>query len=112
MPQEYFSDASRAVRIRTALAKNVDPSAVDVEMAAAAFALDENSRDRLRRFFIKKFLSSDAARLDGARYNPHGLIDCDKDLADYFCWLARVAPGGPPPPEADAVAGVPGEGRT
>ena len=41
-PEEYFSDASRAVRVKTALARNVDPSAVDAEMAAAVFALDEN----------------------------------------------------------------------
>jgi phenylpropionate dioxygenase-like ring-hydroxylating dioxygenase large terminal subunit len=47
----------------------------------------------VRRSFIKKFLSSDAARLDGARYNPHGLIDCDRDLAEYFRWLADVAHG-------------------
>src|SRR5262249_28681449 len=30
-PQEYFSDASRIVRVKTALAKNVNPNAVDVE---------------------------------------------------------------------------------
>jgi hypothetical protein len=47
----------------------------------------------LRRLFIKKFLSSDAARLDGARYTPLGLIDWDKDLAEYFTWLASVSRG-------------------
>ena len=65
-PQEYFSDASRAVRIRTALAKNVDPSAVDVEMAAAAFALDENSRDRLRRLFERNDELRYSGRPNGA----------------------------------------------
>jgi phenylpropionate dioxygenase-like ring-hydroxylating dioxygenase large terminal subunit len=49
----------------------------------------------LRRLFIKRFLSSDATRLDGARYNPHGLIDEDRDLAEYFQWLAGVARGTP-----------------
>jgi hypothetical protein len=53
----------------------------------------------VRRLFIKRFLSSDAARLDGARYNPHGLIDEDRDLADYFRWLAEVAHGMPARPE-------------
>lgn len=52
----------------------------------------------VRRLFIKRFLSSDAARLDGARYTPHGLIDCDRDLAEYFDWLAGVARGVPPQP--------------
>jgi hypothetical protein len=55
----------------------------------------------VRRFFIRKFLSSDAARLDGARYSPHGLIDWDRDLVDYFTWLAGVAHGVPHAP-ADA----------
>jgi nitrite reductase/ring-hydroxylating ferredoxin subunit len=49
----------------------------------------------IRRLFIKRFLSSDAARLDGVRYNPQGLISFDKDLAGYFQWLAAVASGVP-----------------
>src|SRR5262249_7371661 len=32
-PQEYFSSASRVVRVKTALAKNVNPNAVDAETA-------------------------------------------------------------------------------
>jgi phenylpropionate dioxygenase-like ring-hydroxylating dioxygenase large terminal subunit len=44
----------------------------------------------IKRYFIKKFLSSDAARLDGARYSPCGLIDWDKDLAEYFTWLVGL----------------------
>jgi hypothetical protein len=50
----------------------------------------------LRRLFISRFLREDAARLDGARYTPQGLIDYDRDLVDYFRWLAGVA-GGPLP---------------
>lgn len=50
-------------------------------------------RVEVRRFFIKKFLSSDAARLNGTRYNPNGLIAADSYLADYFTWLARVSSG-------------------
>jgi nitrite reductase/ring-hydroxylating ferredoxin subunit len=56
-------------------------------------------RDALRlevsRWFIKKFLSADAPRLDGAHYNPHGLIEADHDLAEYFQWLAHVSHGTP-----------------
>jgi hypothetical protein len=58
----------------------------------------------MRRFFIRRFLSSDAARLDGARYNPHGLIDADRDLAEYFQWLAVVSHGTPWRPANGAAA--------
>lgn len=68
-PQEYFSDASRAVRVKTALAKNVDPNAVDAEMAAAAFQLDENSRVQLRQLFER----NDELRYSG-RPNGAGTI--------------------------------------
>lgn len=49
--REYYADASRVIRLKTALAKNVDPNNVDLETAAAAFGLDEDARDRLRKFF-------------------------------------------------------------
>jgi nitrite reductase/ring-hydroxylating ferredoxin subunit len=49
----------------------------------------------VRRLFIKRFLASDAARLQGARYNPRGLIEADRDLADYFHWLAAVSHAAP-----------------
>jgi nitrite reductase/ring-hydroxylating ferredoxin subunit len=52
-------------------------------------------RLEVRRWFIKKFLSADAPRLDGAHYNPHGLIEADHDLAEYFQWLAHVSHGTP-----------------
>jgi nitrite reductase/ring-hydroxylating ferredoxin subunit len=58
----------------------------------------------MRRLFIRRFLSSDAARLDGARYNPHGLIDADRDLAEYFQWLAVVSHGTPWRPANGAAA--------
>jgi hypothetical protein len=47
----------------------------------------------IRRFFIERFLRSDAARLDGTRYNPYGLIEYDQDLADYLWWLTDVSRG-------------------
>ena len=61
-PQEYFSQASRAVRVKTALARNIDPNAVDAETAATAFELDENERGQLRRLFER----SDELRYGGA----------------------------------------------
>jgi phenylpropionate dioxygenase-like ring-hydroxylating dioxygenase large terminal subunit len=49
----------------------------------------------LRRLFIMRFLSSDVPRLNGARYNPYGLIDEDRHLAEYLHWLAVVSHGTP-----------------
>jgi phenylpropionate dioxygenase-like ring-hydroxylating dioxygenase large terminal subunit len=63
--------------------------------SALGRVLSDPLRLAVRRFFIKRFLSSDASRLDGARYSPHGLIDCDRDLVEYFDWLAGVAHGTP-----------------
>jgi phenylpropionate dioxygenase-like ring-hydroxylating dioxygenase large terminal subunit len=60
----------------------------------------------VRRLFIKKFLSADAARLGGTRYNPSGLIPEDQHLADYFVWLTQASQGtayakdAPRPPAA------------
>jgi hypothetical protein len=68
-PQEYFSQASRAVRVKTALARNVDPSTVDAETAAAAFQLDEDSRERLRRLFER----SDELSYSGAHNGAGGI---------------------------------------
>lgn len=62
-PGEYFADASRAVQLRTAIARNVPPHAVDAETAANAFRLDAESRERLRELF---------ARSDELRYSGGG----------------------------------------
>ncbi|MDQ2823914.1 MAG: BatD family protein [Verrucomicrobiota bacterium] len=62
-PQTYFSQAARAVQVKTALARNVDPNMVDAETAAATFQLDESLRDQLRRLFER----SDELRYSGAR---------------------------------------------
>jgi hypothetical protein len=61
-PEEYFSRASRAVQLKTALARNLDPNVVDADVAASAFRMDEESRARLRRLFEK----SDEARYSGS----------------------------------------------
>ncbi len=68
-PQQYVADASRAVQLKTALARNIDPNAVDAETAAAAFRLDEEKRARLRRLFQK----SDEMRYSGGGNGGHTL---------------------------------------
>jgi len=60
-PDEYFSRASRAIQLKTALLQNVDPNSVDADVAASAFRMDEATRLRLRRLFEK----SDEARYSG-----------------------------------------------
>ena len=62
-PQEYFSQASRAVQVKTALVRNVDPNVVDVEAAVSAFGLGETERAQLRRLFAR----SDEVRYSGAK---------------------------------------------
>jgi BatD DUF11 like domain len=69
-PQEYFSRASRAVQLKTALAKNLDPSTVDAELAASAFHADEETRRRLRHLFEK----SDEVRYSGSGQNGIRLV--------------------------------------
>src|ERR1700736_4716151 len=61
-PQEYFSNASRVVRVKTALAKNINPNAVDAERAAKAFDLGEHERAQLRTLFER----SDELRFGGS----------------------------------------------
>lgn len=48
---------------------------------------------RIRRYFIREFLRSDAERLEGACYNPQSLIEADRAMADYFKWLSIVSKG-------------------
>ncbi len=62
-PQEYFSNASRVARVKTALAKNIDPNAVDAETVAKAFGLNEEQRAQLRTLF---------ERTDELRYSGSG----------------------------------------
>src|SRR5205807_1539950 len=54
-------------------------------------ALADPLRLGARRFFIMQFLRPDAALLDGLRYQPRGLLECDRHLADYWQWLAALA---------------------
>jgi hypothetical protein len=50
-PQVYFSQAARVVNLKTALARNINPNAVDAETVAKTFDLNENERAELRRLF-------------------------------------------------------------
>lgn len=47
----------------------------------------------VRRLFIKRFLTADAIRLNGVRYAPERLIDADRDMINYYRWLAGAAHG-------------------
>ena len=61
LPQTYFSQAARAIQVKTALAHNLDPNMVDAETAATTFQLDDEARDQLRRLFER----SDELRYSG-----------------------------------------------
>jgi hypothetical protein len=49
----------------------------------------------IRHRFITNFLSSDAMRLVGVRYNPLRMIAADRAMVEYFEWLASVSHGRP-----------------
>ena len=72
-PQEYFSSASRVVRVKTAIAKNINPNTVDAETAAKAFDLDEHERTQLRTLLDR----SDELRFSGSG-NGSGKISTDE----------------------------------
>jgi BatD DUF11 like domain len=68
-PREYYAEASRVVRVKTALAsasRGIDPNMVDAETAADTFKLNSDSRDRLRRLFEQ----SDEWQYSGAHNGP------------------------------------------
>ena len=50
----------------------------------------------VRKMFFRSFLSADAERLAGVRYNPSRLIPADQHLIEYFQWLAVAAHGRQP----------------
>ena len=70
-PQVYFSHAARAVQLKTALAKNINPNAVDAETVANTFGLGEDERAHLRQLF---------ERSDELRYSGRG--NGDKTVAN------------------------------
>lgn len=58
---------------------------------AARWALTDRLLLQIRRLFIKRFLTADAIRLNGVRYMPERLIEADRDMIDYYRWLAETA---------------------
>lgn len=68
-PGEYYAEASRVVRVKTALAarnREIDPNVVDAETAADTFKLNSDSRDQLRRLFEQ----SDEWQYSGTHNGP------------------------------------------
>ena len=68
-PGEYYTEASRVVRLKTALASGsggIDPNVVDAETAADTFKLNTDSRDQLRRLFEQ----SDEWQYSGTHNGP------------------------------------------
>src|SRR5438477_1596165 len=68
-PREYYAEASRVVRVKTALAsgsRGIDPNIVDAETAVDTFKLNSDERDRLRRLFEQ----SDEWQYSGAHNGP------------------------------------------
>ena len=67
--REYYAEASRVVRVKTALAsgsRGIDPNVVDAETAADTFKLNSDERDQLRRLFEQ----SDEWQYSGAHNGP------------------------------------------
>ena len=69
-PQEYFSRASRAVQLKTALARGLDPNLVDADAAASAFNANEDMRRRLQLLFEKSDEARYSGRQNGIRLLP------------------------------------------
>lgn len=44
----------------------------------------------IRRLFTRGFLRDDISRLGGIRYNPQSLIENDRELIEYFKWVASL----------------------
>ena len=68
-PREYYAEASRVVRVKTALAsggRGIDPNIVDAETAADTFKLNSDERDRLRHLFEQ----SDEWQYSGTHNGP------------------------------------------
>lgn len=48
----------------------------------------------LRRFFTHGYLEDETNRLRQTRYNPSSLIEADREMAEYFQWLATLPQDG------------------
>lgn len=74
-PQEYFSNASRVARVKTALARNLDPNSVDAPTIEKAFDLNEAERARLRTLFER----TDELRYSGSGNGDNKVPDQDRE---------------------------------
>ena len=74
-PQEYFSSASRVARVKTALARDLDPNAVDAGTIEKTFDLNENERARLRTLFER----TDELRYSGTGNGDKSVPDQDRE---------------------------------
>lgn len=81
---EYFSNASRAVQVKTALARKIEPQAVDVDLAASTFQLDENERAQLQKLFERR----DEVRYSGATRNGEVSDPQRREIVDLIEGLA------------------------
>ena len=45
---------------------------------------------RVRRLFTHGYLAEEAASLRGPQYRPAALLDCDRVMIEFFCWLAAL----------------------
>jgi len=45
---------------------------------------------RLRKIFTRGYLAGEVAKLGQSRYLPHHLLESDRELIDYFRWVASL----------------------
>ncbi len=45
----------------------------------------------LRRLFTGAYLIAETESLGSPRYNPLSLVDADREMIDYFCWVAELS---------------------
>jgi phenylpropionate dioxygenase-like ring-hydroxylating dioxygenase large terminal subunit len=50
---------------------------------------------RVRRYFTREFLRKDFDRLDGLRYNPHSLVESDREMIEFFNWIVDLPQTNP-----------------
>jgi aminopyrrolnitrin oxygenase len=43
-----------------------------------------------RRFLTREFMRKDFDRLDGLRYNPRTLVESDREMIEFFDWIASL----------------------
>lgn len=63
---------------------------VHVRRGALGFLVDP-LRLWLRRLFTNGFMADEFQTLAGIRYNPAGLLECDRPMIDFYRWLAQLA---------------------